>query len=680
MRRVGHLVVCGAVILFLGAGADIRSAEKRLLKVDDLFEIKDVNDPQVSPEGDWVAYTVRKADSKTDKNDTDIYMTRWDGSQTLRVTTSKVAETTPRFSSDGRWLAFLSSRDYDEDTDQVWLMSRTGGEAERITDFKGGVSDFTWSPDSKRLALVVLDPDPDACDAEKEGKEACEEKTPKPIVIDRFKFKEDETGYLGKRHEHLVLFDVAARKGEAITSGLHDDLLPAWSPDGRSIAFVSKRADKDPDRGDNWDVYVIEAKTGAAPRQLTTFDGADSSPEWSTPPAWSPDGKQIAYLQGGPPKFIYYVLPRLAIVPVAGGAPRIVTATLDRGVGLLHWSSDGRSIYCILEDDGSVHLAKVQVATGTIDRILAGPRTIGAFDVGKGDRIAVLNSTPDEPPEVFALEGTTLRPLSRQNQEFLSHVKLGKTEKVSVKSKDGTAVTSFVVKPPDFVAGRKYPAVLRIHGGPVGQFQNEFDFDWQLFAANGYVVLAANPRGSSGRGEEFCRAIYADWGNKDAQDVIAAVDDAVTRGIADPQRLGVGGWSYGGMLTNYVIAQDTRFKAACSGASISNILAGYGTDQYIVEYEAELGQPWKAFDTYVHNSFPYLHADRIKTPTLFLCGDKDFNVPLLNSEQMYQALRSQGIDTQLVIYPGQYHGIRTPGYVKDRLERYLAWYGKYLKP
>jgi dipeptidyl aminopeptidase/acylaminoacyl peptidase len=680
MRRLGLAVACGTVILIFGGGAEIRSAEKRPLKLDDMFEIKDVNDPRISPEGDWVAYTVRKPDLKSDKSDTDIYMTRWDGSQTVRLTTSKGAETAPRFSPDGRWLAFLSSREDDREVDQVWLMSRAGGEAERITDYKGGVSDLAWSPDSKRLALVVLDPDPDACDTEKEGKEACEEKTPKPIVVDRYKFKEDIVGYLGKRHEHLFLFDLAARKGESITSGDHDDALPSWSPDGRSLAFASKRADKDPDRRDNWDVYVMEARAGATPRPLTTFEGSDGGPEWNTPPAWSPDGKQIAYLQGGPPKFIYYVLPKLAIVPVAGGAPRVVTASLDRGVGLLRWASDGQSIYGTLEDDGSVHLVKIQVSSGKVDRLLTGPRTVGGFDLGKGDRVAVLNGTPDEPPEVFALQGTTLRPLSRQNQEFLAQVKLGSTEQVSVKSKDGTAVTAFIVRPPDFVAGRKYPAILRIHGGPVGQYQNEFDFDWQLYAANGYVVLAANPRGSSGRGEEFCRAIYADWGNKDAQDVLAAVDYAVAKGIADPNRLGVGGWSYGGMLTNYVIAQDTRFKAACSGASISNILAGFGTDQYVVEYEAELGQPWKALDTYVHNSFPFLHADRIKTPTLFLCGQKDFNVPLLNSEQMYQALRSQGIDTQLVIYPGQYHGIRKPSYLKDRLERYLAWYGRYLKP
>jgi dipeptidyl aminopeptidase/acylaminoacyl peptidase len=292
----------------------------------------------------------------------------------------------------------------------------------------------------------------------------------------------------------------------------------------------------------------------------------------------------------------------------------------------------------------------------------------------------LLSSHPQEPQEVFAYENNTLRPLARKNEDLLAKLKLGAVDEISFKSKDGAAINGFVVKPPDYIAGKKYPAILRIHGGPVYQFTNEFMFDWQLFAARGYVVVACNPRGSSGRGEKFSMAIYADWGNKDAQDVLAAVDYVIAQGIADPARLGIGGWSYGGMLTNYVIAQDTRFKAAASGSSISNILAGYGTDQYIREYEFELGAPWQNFENWRRVSFPFLHADRIITPTLFLCGEEDFNVPLLNSEQMYQALRSLGRDTQLVIYPGEYHGITKPSYQRDRLERYLAWYGKYLMP
>jgi dipeptidyl aminopeptidase/acylaminoacyl peptidase len=524
--------------------------------------------------------------------------------------------------------------------------------------------------------LVSEDPDPEAPEP---GKEKEKKKTAKPIVIDRFQFKEDETGYLSARRSHLYLFDVASRKAEALTRGPANELLPSWSPDGKGIAFVSKRG-ADIDRTDNWDVFVIEPRAGAAERQLTAFDGADNDPSIESRLAWSPDSKSIAYFQGGPDRLIYYATRKLAVVPAAGGPERVLTESLDRNVQSPEWSVDGRQILFLVEDDRAMHLARVPAGGGAVERLVGGRRVVSALTTAPGGRIAVLIGSPQQPEEVYAVEGGEPRRLSRQNDAWLAEVLLGAVEETSFASKDGTEIHGFLVKPPDFQAGRRYPAILRIHGGPVSQFACSFDLDWQILAAQGYAVLGANPRGSSGRGEKFALGIWADWGNKDAQDVLAAVNDAVARGIADPDRLGVGGWSYGGILTNYVIAQDARFRAATSGASISNILAGYGTDQYIREYEAELGPPWKNPEAWVKLSFPFLHADRIRTPTLFLCGESDFNVPLLNSEQMYQALRSLGVATQLVIYPEQYHGLRKPSYLRDRLERYIAWYDKYVKP
>jgi len=659
-----------ALVPALGAQAPTavsHSAPPQPFSLDDVLHVRDVRDPEISPDGAWVAYTVSTPDTAEDRNKSAVWMANWDGTRNVRLTTSKAGENTPRWSPDGRWLAFLSSRD-DEHT-QLWLLDRQGGEGRKATTLQSDVDDYVWAPDGKRIALVVEDAD------------TAKPKTPPPIVIDRFQFKQDEGGYLGKQRRHLYVLDVESGKTTMLTSGDYDELLPAWSPDGKSLVFVSKRR-PDADRDSNWDLYVMDAAPGgsAAPHQLTTFEGPDNDPETESRPAWSPDGRSIAYLQGGPLKLIYYAV--LAVMPAAGGggAPRILTAALDRNVANPEWSSDGSSIYFQLEDDRTVGLARVPAAGGAIERLVSGPRVVSAFAAGANGKLAVLASTPLEPAEVFALDGTTLRPLSRQNDAWLSRVRLGPVEPISFKSRDGTAINGFVVKPPDFVAGKRYPTILRIHGGPVSQYQNEFDFQLQTLAGHGYLVVVANPRGSSGRGEQFATAIFADWGNKDAQDVLAAVDYAVAQGLADPARLGVGGWSYGGILTNYVIAQDRRFKAAVSGASISNILAGYGTDQYVREYEAELGVPWKAADTWVKLSVPFLHADRISTPTLFLCGDKDFNVPLLNSEQMYQALRSLGVETQLVIYPGQHHGINKPSYRRDRLERYLAWYDKYLKP
>ena len=657
------------------------AAEKRLLTLDDLAALRDVSDPQISPDGNWVAYSVGTVDAKRDRHDSDLYMTSWDGRRTIRLTSSPRKEHTPRFSPDGSWIAFLSKRDYKDDTDQVWIMSREGGEAERITDLKGGVTEFAWSPDGRRIVLAADDPDPDEAEADKDKGDKGDEEasTQKPIVIDRYQFKEDEEEYLRGERSHLYLLDVSARKVEPLTSGAYDELFPAWSPDGKRLLFVTKRG-PDPDRHDNYDVYVIDAKPGATARQVTTFDGDDADPNWEAGgPSWSPDGSTIAYLQGGPLKLIYYAGYHVAVIPAAGGTARLVMPDVDRSMMSPRFTANGAALYFLIEDDGNVHLSRVPVSGGKPERLLAGRRTVSEYALGPQDKIAVLSSTPNEPAEVFALERGTLRPLSRQNDALMASLRLGTTDEISFKSKDGTEIHGFIVKPPDFQDGRRVPAILRIHGGPVSQFQNEFMTDWQMFAARGYAVIAANPRGSSGRGESFARAIYADWGNKDAQDVLAAVDHAVAKGIADPARLGVGGWSYGGILTNYVIVQDQRFKAATSGAGISNILAGYGTDQYIREYENELGEPWRNTDLWIHLSSPFLHADRIVTPTLFLCGERDFNVPLLNSEQMYQALRSLGRDTQLVIYPGEYHGISTPSYLRDRLQRYLDWYGKYLK-
>ena len=640
----------------------------RPFTLDDLTREHHVSDPEISPDGAWVAYSVRTTDLKDDKRETHIWMTSWDGKETQRLTSGKDSESTPRWSPDGRYLAFLSARGNENEISQVWLLPRSGGEAEKITETKGGVSDYDWAPDSKHLVLVVEDPDPEAA----LEKDSDKKKTKKPIVIDRFQFKLDEYGYLGKRHSHLALLDRETRKVDPLTSGDYDELLPAWSPNGKIIAFVSKRA-ADPDRTDNWDLWTIEARPGATPRQLTTDERSDNQADWDSRLAWSPDSKWIAFVQGGPDKLIYYGLHRLALVPAAGGPVRLLTTDTDLNVLWPRFTVDGSAILFLLEDDQTVQLAKIPAAGGPIERLVAGRRVVSALTAAGNGRVAILLSTPTSPDEVYAVEKGEPRRLSRQNDAWLSEVALGSVEETRFASKDGTEIHGFLVKPPDYQAGRRYPTVLRIHGGPVGQFEGSFDEEWQWFASNGWVVVAANPRGSSGRGEKFQAAIYADWGHRDVEDVLAAVDEAVTRGIADPDRLAVGGWSYGGMMTNYVIASTTRFKAATSGAGSSNSLTGYGTDQYVREYEQELGTPWKNLEAYLKVSFPFLHADRIKTPTLFLCGEDDFNVPLINSEQMYQALKSLGVPTELVIYPGQHHSIRKPSYVRDRLERYLAW-------
>ena len=643
------------------------AADPRPLTVNELFALKSVSSPILSPDGAQVAYTVRSMDLKKDTSDADIYLIPFAGGEAVRLTTSPKAETSPRFSPDGKWIAFLSSREGDKS--QVFLLSRGGGEASRLTDMKGGVGSFEWSPDSKRLVLVASDPDPDAPDPEAKGDD---KKTPKPIVTRRIQFKRDYEGYLRELRSHLYVFEVEKKASVQITSGPYDDEQPAWSPDGKTIAFVSNRT-AEPDTNRDSNIYLIAPVAGETPRAITTNPSEDEHP------TWAPDGKSIVYVEGGVVADMWYGSNHLATVNVATGVVKALTKDLDRNVGEPKFTTDGRAILFAIEDGGNSHLGRIPAEGGAIERIVAGERDVQSFDTRNG-RIVFLESQPTLPSEISTLDGANVRRLTKTNDALLKDIKLAPVERFKARSKDGTMIDGFLHRPVDGKAGAKAPTILRIHGGPTSQFSTAFDFERQLLAAQGYAVVAGNPRGSTGYGRDFSYALFAKWGEPDFDDLMAVVDQAVSMGVADPDRLGVGGWSYGGILTNYVISKTTRFKAATSGASISNILAGYGTDHYQYEYEAELGLPWKHADAYLKLSGPFLKADQIKTPTLFLCGEDDMNVPLLNSEQMYQAVRRLGIPTELVIYPGQNHGIRTPSYQKDRFERYVKWYDTYLRP
>ena len=677
------LAVIFAVSLFPTiSGAQAAPAAPRPITVEDYFQVREVGDPQISADGQWVAYTVSTSSLKDDEEKTRIWMVATAGGDAVAMTSEETLSEHPRWSPDGKYLAFLSKRN--EGKTYIWLLNRLGGEAQPLVKTPQDVKDFAWSPDGKRIVLVLQDPSPEDLEAaeertkeESEGKEI-KDKKPKaqrPWVIDRYQFKEDEIGYLERLRTHLYVFDLAGKTLTQVTSGDFDDEHPAWSPDDKLLAFSSKRSTPDPDRTYDSNIWVVAADNtdkGAHLTQITTNPGSDDSP------AWSPDGKWIAYVTQLDPKLLVYATSHIAVSPAAGGEAKVLTLNLDRMSTEPHFSPDGEFIYFIADDDGTQNLCRVPVGGGEITRPIGGRLMLYAYSVAKTGDVAAQITTMDRPSEVFTIPGGKLTRITHTNDEFVSQVKLTAPEYVKFKSKDGTTVSGYLYKPLDYVPGKKYPAILRPHGGPVWSYYAEFTHLAQLLAAEGYVVLYPNPRGSTGYGQAYAKAIDADWGNKDFQDDMAMVNYAIAQGMVDPDKLGVGGWSYGGISTDFIIAQTTRFKAAISGAGAGLFASMYGHDEYTRDYDYELGYPWKDKAVWDKVS-PFYKIANVTTPTLFMGGDIDSNVPILGGEQMYQALKSLGREAELVVYPGEYHEFKAPSHLKDRLERYLAWYAHYVK-
>jgi dipeptidyl aminopeptidase/acylaminoacyl peptidase len=671
MPRVRLQSALFAVLSLMSPVALAAQAAPRPVTVDDFLDLKRVSDPRISPDGRWVAYVLTTMSLKDDKSESRIWMAPVGGGDPIPLTATGTSASSPRWSPDGKWLGFLSARD--TSATQVWTLNRLGGEAEQLTDVKQGVSGFEWAPDSHQLALLIKDPTPEqAGDSSWAGLKA---KTPRPWVIDRLQFKRDYAGYLDRRRTHLFRFDIEGKKLTQLTSGDWDDGDPAWSPDGRLIAFASNRDSVDGSyNSDLWVVAADDTTRGGTTRRLTDNAGSDAAP------AWSPDGRWIAYVRktSAEPIGMIYDPGHLAVLPAGGGTPRDLTDGLDRDVSNPAFAPDGQSIYLILEDGGSQHLLRVPVAGGVPEHVIGGDRVVSQFDLAPDGQVVSLVSEPLLPAEVFSGLGPALKQVTVSNAAWLARVRLSPPEKIRFRSRDGTAVEAFLFRPIGYQSGQRVPTLLRIHGGPVSQFDWSFSFDAQLFAAHGYAVVMANPRGSSGYGKMFARAIFADWGTRDFEDVMAAVDQAISMGVADPAHLGVGGWSYGGILTNYVITKSTRFKGAVSGASEALYTSNYGHDHYQYLWEIELGLPWRNQKAWDRIS-PFWSVEKITTPTLWMGGEADWNVPILNSEQMFQAMKRLGRTTQLVVYPGQHHGLAKPSYLRDRYQRYLAWYDKYVK-
>ena len=465
----------------------------------------------------------------------------------------------PKWRPDGSALAFLSARD--DGKTQVWTLDSRGGDAVQLTDTPQSVQSFAWSPDGQHLALVLQDLKP-AHRAALDAGDAYEEKT-EPWVIDRVHFKQDYVGYLDRRRNHIYRFDLADLTLRQLTEGDFGNGSPAWSPDGTRIAFTSNRT-PDADLNQNTDIWVApafpEGDAIPAPLRITDHPGTDAAPRWS------PDGASIAHRATTVPERPDFAVWHLAVSPATGGPRRVLTEDLDRMIYGHDWNPTGDQLWFWFEDAGSQVLATVDPASGAVERHVEGQDIVDSFEVGADGRLALVLRRPKQPGEVFLYDGG-LHQRTTINEEVLADIELGETVKIAFKAEDGWPVEAMVVKPPGFEEGRRYPVIVDLHGGPVAQRTWGFSFDVQHWAAHGYLVVQPNFRGSSGYGFEHTNAIWQDWGGPDTLDTIAAAKAVVERGWADPDRMAVTGWSYGGILTNHVITKTDLFAAAVTGAS-----------------------------------------------------------------------------------------------------------------
>ncbi len=528
--KYNYVVLSLLALFFFSSKANAQDG-KKALTIDDILNLKTVSEVQISPDGKWVAYTVSENDLKKDTSVKRVYMVPMAGGEAVAITGKGYTASEPRWSPDNKYLTFLASKGGDEKT-QVWQSNRLGGDAEVLTKIPQGVSSHAWAPVGNRLLLVLTDPKPEELTEDKK-----DDKKAKPFIIDRRQFKQDYVGYLDRYRDHIYSLVPGDSIPTQLTSGDFDDSDPVSSPDGKQIAFVSNRT-ADPDSNSDTNIWVVSADTkdkGATLVQVTTNPYQDESP------TWSPDGKSIAYKTVLNGKILWYAGEKLAISTTSGGEAKVLTETLDRNINKPKFSEDGKSVYFLLEENGASVLASVDLSGKNLKRVVMGE--VATYDYAiNGTSIVTLTGKLNRPTNLYIFEKNVLRELTKVNDGLLTNVKKPTIEKMNFKSTDGTPIEGFVVKPVDFVSGKKYPTILWIHGGPTAQYDYSYDPEPQLFAAHGYVVLLINPRGSTGYGEDFCKAIFADWGNLDYQDVMAGVDHAIAQGYSDPDKLAVGGW------------------------------------------------------------------------------------------------------------------------------------------
>ncbi|MHB8108099.1 MAG: S9 family peptidase [Candidatus Cryosericum sp.] len=663
----------------------------RGITAQDLYRLQLVTDVRLSPDGKHVVYGVQRVDQKTEKKYANLWMVGTEGTPACQFTQGDQNDGSPRWSPDGRTIAFLSARK-EGDSAQVYVISTDGGEARRLTDLKGEISSLKWSPDGRTLLLEFTQKDKEVLD-----READEQKKKLGVVsrhYTRLFYRGDGQGWLGHERTHLWLVDVAKGRTKQLTSGsVYDESNASWSPDGKSIVFCSNHR-PDPDlEPDLVDLYIIPAAGGEA-RLVKTPSNPKMAPEFS------PDGSQICYV-GPRDSNEWWQNLELWTVPTDGKTPvrsltrgydiSLTCSTLnDVGAGLQMpplWSADGKVIYFQVSEHGRTKLMAISVTDGTLYAVIDESGAVGTFTAdARQDKMAYFFGTMVDPGQVWVRDTDTgaTRQLTHLNQDLLAELDLGKVEDVWFKARDGHDLQGWIMTPPGFDPKKKYPSILEIHGGPQDQYGYLFMHEFYFLAARGYVVYFSNPRGGTGYGEEHERAIWGRWGTVDFDDLMDWADLVQRRPYIDRKRMGVTGGSYGGYMTNWIIGHTDRFAAAATQRSVSNLISMWGTSDLNWVFQLPHGgkTPQQSIDVLWDRS-PVKYLGNATTPTMVLHNEMDFRCAIEQGQQVFTALKVNRVPSEFVTFPEEPHGLSRVGRTDrriDRLESICRWMDTYLKP
>jgi dipeptidyl aminopeptidase/acylaminoacyl peptidase len=664
-------LVLGVLLLLIGSGS-IASAAKKRLTMRDLLAFRIVSSPALSRDGRRVAFVVAEADFQQSRYRTDIWVVETEGGKPRPFTRSAEDESLPRWSPDGRWLAFLSNRpgrasearqEEDEERrpkNQVWIMPSDGGEAVQLTNAEEGVIAYDWSPDSRTIIYLTREalPKPERERRERERKQKFD-----AVVEEKERYRRE-----------FWRIEIETKKATRLFEGDYGIAEFDIAPDGQRIAYATNYTGR-VDDGKKFDIWVFSIAEGTA-RQVTRRPGGERSPRWS------PDGRQIAFLA---PQIaeIPYSQSEVFLVSAEGGELHEVTKTFDRGIETFRWHPEGRDLYALAALGTETHLLRLPIAGGSPEPITRGALVISAFDLSADGRtLVLLREDARSLPDLWLLrsgsdDGTRLTEMNPELHEF----EIAEQQVIRWRSVDGLEIEGVLTKPVGYEPGKRYPLLVAVHGGPHSRVLNTFRqyYSFQVWAANGYAVFAPNFRGSSGYAGTFDTASRRDLGGKDFQDIMTGVDHLIRMGIADPERLGIFGGSYGGYMTNWAITQTDRFKAAVSMYGIFNLITDF-SNSYLPSWEPDyLGAYyWDDLDIYIRRS-PFAYVKNIKTPVLILHGEADPNTFISNSKEMYAALTHLGKTVEFVRYPREGHGFRELNHRLDEVRRCLEWFDRYVK-